>query len=63
MTTGIKTVARKEVVYPSGDGKPMTETYSHFIAIITTKEVLKQYLFGQQATLFVNQFLYYSIFK
>ena len=59
MTTLIKTVAPKEVVYPSGDGKPVAETYSHFIAIITTKEVLKQYLFGQQATVFANQFLYY----
>jgi Putative restriction endonuclease len=59
MTTRIKTVAPKEVVYPSGDGKPVAETYSHFIAIITTLLVLKQYLFGQQATVLGNQFLYY----
>jgi Uma2 family endonuclease len=50
----------ESIIYPSSDNKPVAETFIHFYAIITTLEVLKQYLEGQQATLLANQFLYYS---
>lgn len=38
----------------------MAETYIHLYAILTTLEVLKQYLSGQQGTVLANQFMYYS---
>lgn len=38
----------------------MAETYDHLYALLTTLEVLKQYLSGQEATVLANQFLYYS---
>ena len=49
-----------EIFYPSSDGTPVAETYDHLYAILTTIEVLKQYLAEQQATVLGNQFLYYS---
>ncbi|MEO1637345.1 MAG: Uma2 family endonuclease [Cyanobacteria bacterium J06631_9] len=49
-----------KVVYPSGDGKPVAETYDHLYALLVTLEVLRQYLLGQQATVLANQFLYYA---
>lgn len=51
---------KTEIFYPSADGKPVAETYDHLYAILTTLEVLKQYLKGRQATVLSNQFLYYS---
>ncbi|UFP95940.1 Uma2 family endonuclease [Gloeobacter morelensis] len=48
------------ITYPSGDGLPVAETFVHLYAILTTLEVLKQYLEGQQATVLANQFLYYA---
>jgi hypothetical protein len=48
------------IVYPSADGEPVAETYDHLYAILTTLEVLKQYLAGRQATVLANQFLYYA---
>jgi hypothetical protein len=42
------------------DGEPVAETYTHLYAILTTLEVLKQYLAGKQATVLANQFLYYA---
>ncbi|AFZ18976.1 Uma2 family endonuclease [Allocoleopsis franciscana] len=48
------------IVYPSADGEPVAETYDHLYAILTTLEVLKQYLVGRQATVLANQFLYYA---
>jgi Uma2 family endonuclease len=48
------------IIYPSSDNKPVAETFIHFYAIITTLEVLKQYLEGQQVTVLANQFLYYA---
>ena len=48
------------IVYPSADGEPVAETYEHLYAILTTLEVLKQYLAGRQATVLANQFLYYA---
>ncbi|NJL61984.1 MAG: Uma2 family endonuclease [Methylacidiphilales bacterium] len=48
------------IEYPSSDGEPVAETYVHLYAILTTLEVLKQYLTGKQATVLANQFLYYS---
>ncbi|GBF78961.1 Uma2 family endonuclease [Aphanothece sacrum] len=56
----IKTISKTEIIYASSDGEPMAETYLHLYAILTTLEVLKQYLVGQPATVLANQFLYYS---
>ncbi len=49
-----------EPFYPSADGEPVAETYDHLYALLTTLEVLKQYLAGRQATVLGNQFLYYA---
>ncbi|MGB3511280.1 MAG: Uma2 family endonuclease [Microcoleaceae cyanobacterium] len=51
---------KNKIFYASTDGKPVAETYDHLYAILTTLEVLKQYLKGRQATVLSNQFLYYS---
>ncbi|HAC63958.1 MAG TPA: hypothetical protein DCF68_10570 [Cyanothece sp. UBA12306] len=56
----VKTISKTDIIYPSSDGEPVAETYTHLYAILTTLEVLKQYLSGQQATVLANQFLYYS---
>ena len=56
----LKAQPRKEVVYPSGDGTPVAETFDHLYALFVTLEVLRQYLKGQQATVLGNQFLYYA---
>ena len=49
-----------EIIYPSSDGEPLAESYSHLYAILTTLEVLKQYLSGRQATVLADQFMYYA---
>ena len=49
-----------EPFYPTGDGKPVAETFDHLYALLITLEVLRQYLLGQQATVLGNQYLYYS---
>ncbi|HEY9666561.1 MAG TPA: hypothetical protein V6C91_07130 [Coleofasciculaceae cyanobacterium] len=46
------------IVYPSADDELVAETYDHLYAILTTLEVLKQYIKGRQATVLANQFLY-----
>ncbi|MFH7241268.1 MAG: Uma2 family endonuclease [Spirulina sp.] len=46
--------------YPSSDGEPVAETFTHLYALLVTLEVLRQYLEGQRATVLANQFLYYS---
>ncbi len=51
---------KQEIIYPSSDGEPLAESYAHLYAILTTLEVLKQYLANHQATVLANQFLYYS---
>ncbi|MDJ0660979.1 MAG: Uma2 family endonuclease [Crocosphaera sp.] len=56
----LETVSKTDIIYPSSDGEPVAETYIHLYAILTTLEVLKQYLSGQQATVLANQFMYYS---
>jgi hypothetical protein len=38
----------------------VAETFVHLYALLTTLEVLRQYLEGQQATVLANQFLYYA---
>ncbi len=50
----------ESIIYPSSDNEPLAETFIHLYAILTTLEVLKQYLEGQQATVLANQFLYYA---
>jgi Uma2 family endonuclease len=53
-----------EIFYPSSDGEPLAETFDHLYAILTTLEVLRQYLpqlLGvRQGTVLANQFLYYA---
>lgn len=60
MTAIISVTQSSEIFYPSADGEPVAETYDHLYAILTTLEVLKQYLAGKQATVLANQFLYYA---
>jgi len=60
MTSALSSAETTDIFYPSGDGKPVAETYDHLFALLTTLEVLRQYLAGQQATVLGNQFLYYS---
>lgn len=48
-----------ESVYPSSDGEPLAETQVHVWVILTTLAILTQYLKGQQAVVFANQFFYY----
>ncbi len=50
----------KQIIYPSGDGEPVAESYDHVYAILTTLEVLRLYLQGRRATVLANQFLYYA---
>jgi hypothetical protein len=45
MTTSLQTID-----YPSGDRSPVAESFVHLYAILTTLEVLRQFLEGQQAT-------------
>lgn len=59
MTTTIKLV-NPNIEYPCSDGEPLAESYIHLYAILTTLEVIKQYLSGRQATVLANQFLYYA---
>ncbi len=55
------------IFYPSSDGTPVAETFIHLYAILTTLEVLKQYVEGswserqrgRQGTILANQFMYY----
>ena len=60
MTISINPTLKSENTYPSLDGQPVAETYTHLYAILVTLEVLKQYLSGRQATVLANQFMYYS---
>ncbi|MFP4693919.1 MAG: Uma2 family endonuclease [Halothece sp.] len=60
MTSFIESESRSEIFYPSEDGEPLAESYVHLYAILTTLEVLRQYLSNQQATVLSNQFLYYA---
>ncbi|PSF37625.1 hypothetical protein C7H19_08710 [Aphanothece hegewaldii CCALA 016] len=56
----LQTIKETEIIYPSSDGEPLAESYSHLYAILTTLEVLKQYLAGRQATVLADQFMYYA---
>ncbi|MBW4642730.1 MAG: Uma2 family endonuclease [Goleter apudmare HA4340-LM2] len=60
MTATLPVATASEIFYPSADGEPVAETYDHLYALLTTLEVLKQYLAGRQATVLGNQFLYYA---
>ena len=44
MTATSPTTQTTPIIYPSADGEPVAETYDHLYAILTTLEVLKQYL-------------------
>jgi Putative restriction endonuclease len=60
MTATLPVALQSDPFYPSADGQPVAETYDHLYALLTTLEVLKQYLTGVQATVLGNQFLYYA---
>lgn len=60
MTALPPTVKQSQPFYPSADGEPVAETYTHLYALLATLEVLRQYLKGRQATVLGNQFLYYA---
>jgi Uma2 family endonuclease len=60
MTATLPVSVESEIFYPSADGEPVAETYDHLYALLTTLEVLKQYLVDRQATVLANQFLYYA---
>lgn len=60
MTATTPTTPTTPIIYPSSDGEPIAESYDHLYAILTTLEVLKQYLTGRQAIVLANQFLYYA---
>ncbi|BAY76104.1 hypothetical protein NIES25_25530 [Nostoc linckia NIES-25] len=60
MTATLPVSVESEIFYPSADGQPVAETYDHLYALLTTLEVLKQYLADRQATVLANQFLYYA---
>ncbi|MEM6253406.1 MAG: Uma2 family endonuclease [Cyanobacteria bacterium P01_D01_bin.156] len=60
MTTTVSSATQKKILYPTGDGKPVAETFDHLYALLITLEVLRQYLAGQQATVLGNQFMYYA---
>ncbi|NMG21133.1 Uma2 family endonuclease [Brasilonema bromeliae] len=59
MTAVVPTPSKCGIIYPSSDKEPVAETYDHLYAILTTLEVLRQYLLNRQATVLANQFLYY----
>lgn len=58
--TAVFPVETESIVYPTGDGEPLAETFDHLYAILTIIEVLRAYLVGQRATVLGNQFLYYA---
>ena len=60
MTATLPVASQTEIFYPSADGEPVAETFDHLYALLTTLEVLKQYLANRQATVLADQFLYYS---
>ncbi|MEB3217447.1 MAG: Uma2 family endonuclease [Nostocales cyanobacterium 94392] len=60
MTATLPVANQTEIFYPSADGEPVAETFDHLYALLTTLEVLKQYLTNRQATVLADQFLYYS---
>ncbi len=60
MTATLPVENQTEIFYSSADGEPVAETFDHLYALLTTLEVLKQYLSNRQATVLGDQFLYYS---
>ncbi|MBW4649177.1 MAG: Uma2 family endonuclease [Kastovskya adunca ATA6-11-RM4] len=60
MTAITPAAKQSQLLYPSSDGEPVAETFVHLYALLTTLEVLRQYLKGRQATVLGNQFLYYA---
>jgi Uma2 family endonuclease len=51
---------RTTIVYPTGDGEPVAETYAHMYVMFITLEILRQYLVREPAIVLANQFLYYA---
>ncbi|MEL6166346.1 MAG: Uma2 family endonuclease [Cyanobacteria bacterium J06628_3] len=60
MTATLPVAEQTEIFYKSADGEPVAETFDHLYALLTTLEVIKQYLANRQATVLADQFLYYS---
>jgi len=44
MTATLPVSVESEIFYPSTDGQPVAETDDHLYALLTTLEVLQQYL-------------------
>ncbi|MGD2183377.1 Uma2 family endonuclease [Lusitaniella coriacea] len=60
MVASPSTPPKTPIIYPSSDGQPVAETFDHLYALLTTLEVLKQYLKNRRATVLGNQILYYA---
>ena len=60
MTATVPVEKQTQIFYPSADGARVAETFDHLYALLTTLEVLKQYLANRQATVLGDQYLYYS---
>ena len=60
MTTLSPSTQISPIIYPTGDGEPVAETFDHLYALLITLEVLRQYLAEQRATVLGNQVLYYA---
>ncbi len=58
-TTARVAESNPDIFYPSEDDEPLAETQEHIWAILTTLSILSQYLSGQQAVVFADQFFYY----
>jgi len=64
--------AAQSIIYPTGDGQPVAESYVHFWAIVTIATLLRQYIEAQPTpepkpryqeqpgTVLANQFLYFA---
>ncbi|GAA6615321.1 hypothetical protein NUACC26_011120 [Scytonema sp. NUACC26] len=57
-TAILKVAQQTEPFYPTADGTQVAETYNHLYSLLTTLEVLRQYLAHRQATVLGNQFLF-----
>ncbi len=56
MTALTPTVKQSQPFYSSADDESVAETYNHLKALLTTREVLRQYLLDRQATVFATLF-------
>jgi hypothetical protein len=50
MTATLPVNVESEIFYPSADGQPVAETYDHLYALLTTLEVLKEWVLSREYT-------------